>query len=311
VTIDRRVDLYAVGVVLWELLTGQQPFRASVASILQKRDGTPRSPREVNPEVPEALAAVVTRLMAPRREHRCASAGEARALLVQAVPAWAAADERLAALVQALRRARTGATSRATSQPAVVAALAAHGGGPRARPEEPTLLPGAGEPRPAPPYQGAVPCAEIVDVESAVVVRPSPLPAAPTRVAPPRPTPSPATTLLSPVPPARRRSRLAPALAGAALLVATLAVVARLQLQRRAAAGAAQPAASTGFLAVTLAHEGDAVEVLIDDVAVGRAPVRRELSAGEHSVVARNRTAGTEWHGAATVRPGQEARLAL
>jgi Nif-specific regulatory protein len=82
-TPDRRSDLYALGVVLYECLTGTRPFEGRrsgdlVGAIL---DQTPPAPKALFPEIPEAWDALVRRLMARSPDERPASAEEALALL--------------------------------------------------------------------------------------------------------------------------------------------------------------------------------------------------------------------------------------
>ncbi len=76
--LDRRVDLYATGVMLYECLTGRRPFHASNynALLMQILTTEPRPAREVRPAVPEGFEQVVARAMARDREKRYQSATE-------------------------------------------------------------------------------------------------------------------------------------------------------------------------------------------------------------------------------------------
>jgi len=77
--VDGRLDLYAVGVALWELLTGQQLHNgdtsANLAAILI--DDSPL-PSLVRKDIPRDLEAVVMQLLARKRENRSQTAREAR-----------------------------------------------------------------------------------------------------------------------------------------------------------------------------------------------------------------------------------------
>ena len=72
--VDGRADLYALGVLAFQMLSGRLPFRAETPSamIFQHAYETPPPLREVAPNVPGPLAAVVDRLMAkdPAARHQ-------------------------------------------------------------------------------------------------------------------------------------------------------------------------------------------------------------------------------------------------
>lgn len=73
--IDARTDLYASGVLLYQLLTGEKPFEGSVTSIMHKVLNTePPAPSALSVTATPALDAVVRRAMAKRPEDRFATA---------------------------------------------------------------------------------------------------------------------------------------------------------------------------------------------------------------------------------------------
>ncbi len=70
--IDGRTDQYSLGVLMYEALTGRRPFEASTLYALMSAivAGRCEPLRSLEPAVPEALAAVVARAMAPLAEAR-------------------------------------------------------------------------------------------------------------------------------------------------------------------------------------------------------------------------------------------------
>ncbi len=82
--IDRRSDLFSVGIILFELLTGEKPFpgRTTTEVMYHVLHDPPRDPRSLNPEVPAALSAVIRRALARRPEDRFQTAAEFSAALM-------------------------------------------------------------------------------------------------------------------------------------------------------------------------------------------------------------------------------------
>ncbi len=75
--IDERTDVYALGVVLYELICGESPCPGdALAAIAAIREGRPRLPKEIDPGVPEPLQAIALKAMEHDPGKRYASARE-------------------------------------------------------------------------------------------------------------------------------------------------------------------------------------------------------------------------------------------
>ncbi len=63
--LDEKTDIYSVGVMLYEMLTGELPFdNAQPFEIVRmKMSSDPRSPREINPDIPVGLEEIILRAM--------------------------------------------------------------------------------------------------------------------------------------------------------------------------------------------------------------------------------------------------------
>ncbi len=85
--VDGRSDIYSLGVVLYELLTGQPPYRAEtpLAVVLMHVNDPLPPPRTIKPNIPEPLERVVLKAMAKKAQDRFQTANEMAQALQQAL----------------------------------------------------------------------------------------------------------------------------------------------------------------------------------------------------------------------------------
>jgi PAS domain S-box-containing protein len=121
--IDHRTDIYGLGTILYEFLTGQPPFSGtSTFEVLRKVvAGEPVPPRQVWPDVPAGLEAICLRALARKPADRFPSATD----LAAAVRQWQDAERRQAE--EALRASEAQYRSLADLIPGIVWTAGADG----------------------------------------------------------------------------------------------------------------------------------------------------------------------------------------
>jgi TolB-like protein/tetratricopeptide (TPR) repeat protein len=144
--VDRRTDVYAIGCVLYEMLSGEPPFMGPTpqAIVAKRFAGPPPSIRTTRPDVPAGVEAILTKALAQVAAARFGTAGELRQALehapfIPAVPSQGQARRArpdpvrlvgiamipLALIVVGifLARARTGDTRNPAGTPKLLAVL--------------------------------------------------------------------------------------------------------------------------------------------------------------------------------------------
>src|SRR5690606_35427902 len=81
--VDHRTDIFALGVVLWESLSGRRLFKrdSETATLLAVAQCQVPPPSELNADIPPELDAVLLKALAPRREDRFEDAAALRLAL--------------------------------------------------------------------------------------------------------------------------------------------------------------------------------------------------------------------------------------